>query len=1030
MKWFQDEDIKMKNKKRYYRQAVLMRSALVIFAGSTLLNCSEDLAGDLISQQTPIGVNASVGELSMSFRTRTTATGLNNGAFTVSETATNNKVLIHIGDKDHTYSFSGTAESNTSELQEDEVTYFPKDATSVDVYGHYPYSEGFSTVDGQQYFTIQDDQTTIDGYLKSDLMTADNSPATRTKGGDGVWTDNKSANLDFKHQMAKIIVNVQTDESGGGSGLSIKRVVINGVKPRVPVTYNASTGKYEVGAATTDASGNTYDLEVLGAIGTNEGEATVLIPSQRYRVDDGDLTDKTKSVRFITIYASAKYKDANQTEHTDENAEMRYFFKGLGKLFRPGYVYTITLRPGKNDYKLKDEYNVEGVELAKWADDSDDDEKTNVYVNAAEEKLELAVDKINTSVSDIAASKVYNGHEQTLTTVGDNPELTIKLISDQSTLVEGDDYELHYSNNVNIGQATVTIMGIGRYAGNLEQHFNITQKSINDPTVSVSFSDENVPTYDGSGFQPTPVIYDSEAEKELTRYDYSTTNWTNNTNAGSGTASVTITGTGNYKDSRTGTFSVNKASGSVTFADEFDTSGSVPTLTLIKPDGHEFDYEDALKSVVGDGKIAANGVVSSDNSVLEVTTVDDSNNKWRFHVYKTGTVTLTFTMTNKTEGVSNYDYTGTNQPKCQIKVVRGPALPIEYVSEYEIGSFADNPDNTCTLNFATDYTSGKSCWLSWYDTQDDLGKDRNRFMRYLSQYGLNDNGVQYHLPSTYEWRSIFPGGCITQGKKFRNTLEAGVNFGVSITFPRSTGVNVNDYKYALTQALTSTWYSDFYDITDTNNTPYMNADHGVKSGEWDARPSTHCYALRYKGTTYCSAWLYEHIWTVDGSSSITLREWGANNTGTYTAPVNYGSVTDTRNLTKNTVGRKTVVVRVIYLGPTVKDMTLEELQALDWDDYEKNASSKVIIKRFPQTGINSDGLDNTYGAHSYNNAPCMEALAGDRPHMSWYWSGTPAPPSTSTATYMSVRTCLPYIQGDQTHSNYGFSVRMFKNYDE
>ena len=581
-----------------------------------------------------------------------------------------NKVLVHIGDDDHAYTFSGTTGDATNELTEDEVTYFPKDEASVNVYGHYPYSEGFSTVESQTYFTIQSDQTTDDGYLKSDLMTADNAPATRTKGGDGIWTDNKSADLDFKHQMAKIIVNVKTDESAeGGSGLSIKRVVINDVKPRVPITYNASTGQYEIGAATTDASGNAYDLQVLGAIGTSMGEATVLIPSQRYKVADADLTDKTVSCDFITIYASARYKDANQVEHIDENAELRYFFKGKGKLFRPGYVYTVTLRPGKSDYTLKDEYNVPGVELAKWANDSDDDEKTEVYVNAAEEKLELAVDKINTSVSSVAANKVYNGHEHTLTTTGDSPELTVTLKSDNSTLIEGDDYELHYSNNVNVGQATVTIMGIGRYAGNLEQHFTITPKSIADESVTISISN-SIP-YDGSSFQPTPIIHDSEADRDLTRYDYTTSEWTNNSNAGTNTASVKITGTGNYKDYRTETFSIPKAAGSVTFDDAFDTSGAIPTLTLIKPEGHEFDYIDQFKSILGDGKLetlANGGVVSSDNSVLEVTAVDPANDKWTFHVKSSGTVTLTFNMTNRTSGVSNYDYTDTNQPRCKIVI--------------------------------------------------------------------------------------------------------------------------------------------------------------------------------------------------------------------------------------------------------------------------------------------------------------------------------------------------------------------------
>ncbi len=1026
----------MKDRMRYHRFSSHLRNMLVLISVAALLpGCSEDLARELFSQRTPIKVSASVGELSMPFTTRTVTTGLNNGAFTISETAAMNKVLVHIGDNDHTYTFSGTAGDATTELIEDETTYFPKTVSSVNVYGHYPYSDGFTTVEGQQYFTIQQNQTTDDGYLKSDLMTADNSPAVRSQGADGVWTvSDEGAHLDFKHQMAKIIVNVKTDEStDGGSGLTIKRVVINDVKPRVPVNYNATTGEYTIGAATTDAADHTYDLEVLGAIGKNEGEATVLIPSQRYKVPDNKLTDYTVCQKFITIYATAVYKDANQVEQTDENAELTYFFKGNGKLFKPGYVYTVTLRPGKNDYLLKDEYNVPGVELAKWADDG---EKTNVHVIAAEEKLELAVDKISTAISDVAATKVYTGHEHTLTTTGENPELTISLIAGGTELVEGDDYELHYSNNVNVGTATVTIMGIGRYAGNLEQHFEITPKNINDETVSVTFNEATTPTYDGSQFQPTPTIFDSEADKELTRYDYTTTNWTGNVNAGESSASVTITGTGNYTNSRTENFSINKTAGSVTFADEFDTSGSIPTLTLIKPHGHEFDYIDAFKDILGDGKLATNGVTSSDNSVLEVTQVTPGNtpseNKWKFHVKKSGTVTLTFTMTNKTEGVSNYDYTGNNQPKCKIVITPGPALPIEYVSEYDIGSFRDKADGSCELGFAADYKSSSSCWLSWSTDDDALGKCKNRFLQYLSKYGIQSGGVQYHLPSTNEWRSIFPGGCITVDETYKNYIEGGVAFGTSPTFPRSTGVNVDDYTYGIKQSQTGSWYSDYYNEKHNSleeYTPYV-ADPGTTGG-WEHKRSTKCYAIRYKGTTYCSAWLYEHVWTVDGTSStVTLRQWGADATDTYSANVYYGTGNeDTRNLTKNSIGRKSCVVRVIYLGPTVKEMSMDELKSLPWNDYDQ-PSSQVIIRRFPLKGINSSGTDATYGTHSYNNAPAMEANAADRPYHAWYWSGTPAPPSSRPYRYKSVRMTQPYIQGDQAHESYGFSVRMFKNYVE
>ena len=942
-----------------------------------LLNCSEDFAKELFGDRTSINVSASVESFDMPFTTRTVATGLNNGAFTISETTGLNKVLVHIGEDDHAYTFGGTGVSTTV-LTEDHVTYFPLNSTSVNVYGHYPYSEGFSTVEvsegvTQQYFTIQQDQTTDDGYLKSDLMTADNSPATRTKNSDGSWTVNKSANLEFKHQMTKLIVNVSTDESTeGGSGLTIKKVEVNGVKPRVPVTYDAVSGEYTIGAAenaagddpNADENGR-YNLTVLEGPGT----ATVLIPSQRYNVEDGDPAILTNFRKFITITADVQYYNIANELVTEENAEFVYFFKGNGKFFKPGYVYTITLVPGKNDYNLKDEYNVPGVEFTKWADDG---ESTSVHVNAAEEKLDIVAGLVTTSVAETSQSKVYTGHEHKLDTSQDELVVRLNEAHGGGKLVEGDDYELHYSNNVNVGQATVTIMGIGRYAGNLEQHFNITPKSINDESVRVSISN-SIP-YDGSSFQPTPTIHDSEAGKDLTRYDYSTSEWTNNSNAGTNTASVKITGTGNYKDYRTETFSIPKAVGSVTFADEFDTSGTMPTLTLIKPKGHEFDYIDQFKSILGDGKLstlADGGVVSSDNTILEVTEVDPANNKWKFHVKRSGTVTLSFKMTNRTEGVSNYDYTGTNQPQCSIVITDGPALPIEYVGDYDMQT--NTLDN---LQMATDNQSKNSCWFTWSNSDiEDVNENPNSPLKKLCREGLPG----YHVPATYEWRSIFAAtSYITWGDTYLNAVETGVAFGV--TRSGYTKEDGSEYTFHMPLSTTKTWQSDYYSPT-TWYDP-QNTDYGETSA---TRPSRRCYVLRFKGTTYCSAWRYDWIWTTE----------------------------DNKLLTGNTPGRKSVVVRVIYLGPSFKYENdyrdLLDESKFDWD------GDGVIKRCFPMTGTAS-GLT--------NNAPAQEAEASDRPAQNWYWSTSMTP----VGERYSVRLTDVFLQGDQHHYHTGFSVRLFKDY--
>jgi len=72
------------------------------------------------------------------------------------------------------------------------------------------------------------------------------------------------------------------------------------------------------------------------------------------------------------------------------------------------------------------------------------------------------------------------------------------------TLTEGVDYTLSYSNNINVGKATITVMGMGNYSGTKQAFFNIVPKRLrvipvadqqkeygeSDPELSYSFSGE------------------------------------------------------------------------------------------------------------------------------------------------------------------------------------------------------------------------------------------------------------------------------------------------------------------------------------------------------------------------------------------------------------------------------------------------------------------------------------------------------------------------------------------------------------
>lgn len=103
-----------------------------------------------------------------------------------------------------------------------------------------------------------------------------------------------------------------------------------------------------------------------------------------------------------------------------------------------------------------------------------------------------------------------------------------------SRLIVDDDYTVQYKNNINVGTATITIIGKGNYTGTLEYHFKITQKSLNKGLFDV---DIDTVTYNGKAQEKTiktDLIYN---------VDY-TIRYSNNINVG--TATVTIIGKGNY----------------------------------------------------------------------------------------------------------------------------------------------------------------------------------------------------------------------------------------------------------------------------------------------------------------------------------------------------------------------------------------------------------------------------------------------------------------------------------------------------
>lgn len=153
--------------------------------------------------------------------------------------------------------------------------------------------------------------------------------------------------------------------------------------------------------------------------------------------------------------------------------------------------------------------------------------------------------KLDDAVISDLATQTYDGSQK-------RPSITVT--SAGKTLTEGTDYTVEYANNVNAGTATVTITGKGSYTGSKSATFTILPATITSVAPQTSAF-----VYDGQAKEPAVTVKAGSANVPASGYDVE---YASNINAG--TATVTVTGKGNYTGSKSANFQISKAQGSVT----------------------------------------------------------------------------------------------------------------------------------------------------------------------------------------------------------------------------------------------------------------------------------------------------------------------------------------------------------------------------------------------------------------------------------------------------------------------------------
>lgn len=129
-------------------------------------------------------------------------------------------------------------------------------------------------------------------------------------------------------------------------------------------------------------------------------------------------------------------------------------------------------------------------------------------------------------VTGYASSYTYSGYAIT-------PDIVVTM--NGRVLTRGTDYTVSYSNNINVGTATMTVRGIGSYSGTQTINFTIEAKNIENCLATAVTSYQ----YTGNTYTPNVTVTDSSTGKTLVAGTDYTITYSNNTNPG--TASITVT---------------------------------------------------------------------------------------------------------------------------------------------------------------------------------------------------------------------------------------------------------------------------------------------------------------------------------------------------------------------------------------------------------------------------------------------------------------------------------------------------------
>ena len=364
----------------------------------------------------------------------------------------------------------------------------------------------------------------------------------------------------------------------GGTNVGTYHVVVNGqnnYKGSIDKTFTISQLSLSTASITLATLSNyVYD----GAAKTPAVQLVkvgeLVVPATAYNVAYNSNTNVGTATVSVTAKTGTNFKDGNTTTFSIEQkpvtSDMIYLssenLEYTGNVLKP----EVTVKDGNKTLALTTDYtltNAGGTEVGSY--EVTITGQGNYKGTAKKQYSIITKGSAGFSVDELTVPQTYTGMPLT-------PTVTVKKAGTTTILTLGTDYEVAYTDNINVGTATATITGKGNYSGTRSVNFTINPKPLTDGMVALSSTSF---IYSGSEQKPVVSVTDTDNNMPLTQNTHYTVTYPTDA-ISQGTKTVTIRGIGNY----TGEITKNYTIGMLSLD---DASVTLNELTSYVYDGNE-----------------------------------------------------------------------------------------------------------------------------------------------------------------------------------------------------------------------------------------------------------------------------------------------------------------------------------------------------------------------------------------------------------------------------------------------------------